>query len=766
MANATLDVIINSKGATQGASEAGRAADSIKSSFVNIAAKAFVAERAIAQIWAQATAGARFEETMARLNRQMGAFNSTSQIMVNRLDAISQGTLSIDKAATMASRALSVGLDPSQIETFTQAAMLLKNVMGTELPEAFDQIVQSAISGRAAVLGNIGIYIDLDQEVRKLAVSTNRTTEQITKQEKVMLTTKAVIAQLAGAQQRLSDGTVSDADKLDRFAKGFDRLTLAIGTSLKTAVIDSIDWLGRLGAALEHLKPSNMAAEYIRLHHPSGEMFGPPSPGNLGISPSPAEPLKPMPTALRGGVLEAEFARQDQLRQGELDRTKAFLDATARLYETDVQLQIRTAEEVVTAKGALLLQELAKTGETLSMQLAAETEFYAQRKKIGFDSTEERISEETRHKDKVVEITQSLLTNAQAFGIQSKKNTAEEAIARNTAEAALGERLTGQGQSRFAISETQRQEEMQAMEVYYQGLADLANAGYASDAELARKERELLREQLAFRLRLTTEQADKVLFLRKAGRAADAAEIAGSGDPTLSGRTVEGLVDTATAKDILAMERANDDFFAGWTRGLRKYSQDRDSAFGLSVDMARRTAAAMEQGFQTFFFDVFEGRIASLKDMMKSLLDFTKRIIAQIVAQLITVGIIRGLTSAFGGPLTGIGTPAAAGSDIAAIRGFASGGSFTVGGAGGTDSQRIGFMATPGERVSIAAPGQRGGGGPISISITVNATGGQQVNASGATPNFAQLARDLGKLVESKLIEEQRPGGLLAGGTA
>lgn len=43
------------------------------------------------------------------------------------------------------------------------------------------------------------------------------------------------------------------------------------------------------------------------------------------------------------------------------------------------------------------------------------------------------------------------------------------------------------------------------------------------------------------------------------------------------------------------------------------------------------------------------------------------------------------------------------------LPGFASGGSFTVGGAGGTDSQIVRFRATPGETVTIAPPGQGDG---------------------------------------------------------
>ena len=43
----------------------------------------------------------------------------------------------------------------------------------------------------------------------------------------------------------------------------------------------------------------------------------------------------------------------------------------------------------------------------------------------------------------------------------------------------------------------------------------------------------------------------------------------------------------------------------------------------------------------------------------------------------------------------------------ASMDGFAHGGSFIVGGSGGTDSTPVGFMATPGEKVSIQTPEQQ-----------------------------------------------------------
>ena len=56
-------------------------------------------------------------------------------------------------------------------------------------------------------------------------------------------------------------------------------------------------------------------------------------------------------------------------------------------------------------------------------------------------------------------------------------------------------------------------------------------------------------------------------------------------------------------------------------------------------------------------------------------------------------------------------------------RNFAHGGSFIVGGSGGTDSQAVAFNATPGEQVTVSTPQQQGGG----ITVNVNGIGGQDL---------------------------------------
>ena len=303
-------------------------------------------ERAIGQLWDQARKGAEFEQTMSRLNRQMGAYRSTAQSMVGDMQHISDGQISIAQAATMASRALAVGLNPEQVTVFTAAAEKLGDVMGTDIPSAFDNIVQASITGRSAVLANIGIFVDLDEEVKKLAVSTGRTSDQITKYEKAMLATKAINQQSAESFSRLSDGALSDADRLDqvvaKWGTFWTRMQQLANVSVQQTILSLDSLFDYVTTHPGKFLPGGSLLKTL----PSKEFFGPPNPGNLGVPPPRVEPLKPLPTSLRGSILDADRERRDRGFQGDLERTKASLEAQGSLFDNYAQRQRITLEEL------------------------------------------------------------------------------------------------------------------------------------------------------------------------------------------------------------------------------------------------------------------------------------------------------------------------------------------------------------------------------------------------------------------------------------
>ncbi|MCC7202450.1 MAG: phage tail tape measure protein [Nitrospirae bacterium] len=87
-------------------------------------------------------------------------------------------------------------------------------------------------------------------------------------------------------------------------------------------------------------------------------------------------------------------------------------------------------------------------------------------------------------------------------------------------------------------------------------------------------------------------------------------------------------------------------FSEGWHEAIKKYVEDTGSMFNLATDMARQTAQAMQSAFQNFFFDMFQGKITSMKDLLRGLLTFAQQVASNILASMATTKIMSWVGSA------------------------------------------------------------------------------------------------------------------------
>lgn len=105
-------------------------------------------------------------------------------------------------------------------------------------------------------------------------------------------------------------------------------------------------------------------------------------------------------------------------------------------------------------------------------------------------------------------------------------------------------------------------------------------------------------------------------------------------------------------------------------------------------------------------------------------------------------GVIAGLFGAASGGGGGGGAVSYAGA-------MATGGTFTVGGSGGTDTNMVAFRATRGERVTVTKPGSGSGGGVDVGGVTIivnNPRDAEDIRRSGT-----QIAKDVGRKINREL---------------
>jgi len=178
---------------------------------------------------------------------------------------------------------------------------------------------------------------------------------------------------------------------------------------------------------------------------------------------------------------------------------------------------------------------------------------------------------------------------------------------------------------------------LQAWRAYYDQVGGSAEFRYS-------KELDLVRASLAQQTNLNADEAGRLLIAWQNHDQQLADEILNR--TTLTEQQRETIMLQTLANVARANQQVSNDVFAGWALGMQKYVNDTKSGFGMAADMARRTAQEMEQGFKTFFFDMFEGRVKNLKDVLGGISNFVKQVASQIASQLATSWALKGLMGA------------------------------------------------------------------------------------------------------------------------
>lgn len=697
---ARLKAIIDPTGAESGATAVARAVDRMRNSFVETSAKLFVVEQAMLKVWESAKKGADFEESLDRLNVQMRQWNSNANLMMNEMRNVSNGQLSMANSAQLASRALAMGLNPDQIRTFTQAADLLGDVMGTDLKSAFDTILQGLATGRTQMLANIGVHLDLEKEVKNLAVSTNRTTDQITKQERAAIGARAVMEQLGGTLEKFASDSVSDADKLAAVEARFDDLTKSISLFAKTLIVDAISAWEKFVAAVRdtNINPFAAANRAVEASTP-GNMLNPntqeimgraivsDAQGNLARN---ANKPKPKPEPMDPKLLQI-------MAGGDLDRTRAAFEAAEKMQEEfferrlgvlrgAVQEYRMTEVEATVQEVEIEKERVLKHRDFLDARISAEKAAFDEVRKIGFDTTEEKFQAEQKFNTTITSLLQERAQTSEHWHTVAWEGERKVMAARMKEHADEESWMNEHRALQIQLDQQRRTKAFDDEVAYFQALKNYREFNFESEASILEADLDLTRANLAKKTELTQEEASRLLIAWQNHEVDLANMILDRTHLTEAERSTIRLqyLQETREKELAA----SSDVASGWARGMQRYIKDTQSGFGMAQDMARRTAQMMEQSFQRFFFDAMDGRIQSFKDVMKSLLDFTKQIMSQIMAQLVTQTVLKGIMGGFpplGDGPTGVTTdlgrgigqvnPAGGGSPMLVnLPGFAEGG--------------------------------------------------------------------------------------------
>lgn len=149
------------------------------------------------------------------------------------------------------------------------------------------------------------------------------------------------------------------------------------------------------------------------------------------------------------------------------------------------------------------------------------------------------------------------------------------------------------------------------------------------------------------------------------------------------------------------------------------------SSQGAAISAADGVSGAVKGAFDGI--DQIGSNIgSSLSSAFQGLIDGSKSVkdvLGDLLGQMSNMWMDKAFQALFGGGIAGSsgGLLGSIFGGIGSLFGFASGGSFQVGGAGGVDSQLVAFKASPNETVSVTKPGQERHGGSMHVTVGVSA---------------------------------------------
>lgn len=675
------------KAATGGASRMSEAWSGLKARWVEVAAVGLTVKKA----FDLASEAASFNETVGRLNTQLAQYGTTAEAVVPAIQAVVNGQLSLAQASETASRGLAAGFDPTQIRTLAGLAEGLADQMGGTIQSSFEQLTQAISTGMFRSLKQVSAFapaIDqIDKEMKVLADSTGRTVDQLTEGEKRFIALNAVMGESKSIMAALGGEAVTMNDRFQAFNAQLDDTKLRLGQGLIAAGIGAVALFQLLagGLASVYAEALNLTGFIPKLTDAIGLSNGEFERTRIGYHAAKLAAQDLFQDAYQNGILATEQLRKVIDPLGESQKKAGNTAEVSALQHhaltNTMQLQAKTIQGPLqeALKSAIShfesLQKSAKEGlKALSRDQVSES----------FSALPDIASQ--------LQFIQSAGSNVPAGGTerieglkQLKDMLNQVAGASRTSAAALGE-----AQAKLTDLERQR------TALTGQGLGS-ADALFPSVENL----RALESQKTALDSNIESQRA-LVQSMQAAGPAVS--ETIASWTASLNNelRTAWKDVETTASNSLLT------------ARSLLKENIDSASEF------------------QTVL-----GLIAQTPDIRLRITGLDMALL-QAERLLLVMQLVAGSTQGIQSQTVTVATPSSAPTGEFFGPGFASGGSFTVPGSGGTDSQLVRFKASPGERVTVQTPGQqqRGQGMTVNIPITVNGS------LLGSADALASMIRD------------------------
>jgi len=167
-----------------------------------------------------------------------------------KIKEAAQGLIPDAAIKQSATTALSLGVPLTKLSELMEVARAKSREMGTDAKAAFNDLAKGIGRGSPLILDNLGLTIKLGEANEKMATSLGKTVKELTKEEKTLALTNAVIEAGATSVERYGDAALTSKEKMQKMNASLDNLKVAIGTSLLPLMSDLTEAVGEWAEGL------------------------------------------------------------------------------------------------------------------------------------------------------------------------------------------------------------------------------------------------------------------------------------------------------------------------------------------------------------------------------------------------------------------------------------------------------------------------------------------------------------------------------------
>jgi len=191
---------------------------------------------------------AQLQNLEAGFERLANSVGRTSTMMAQSIQTLTDGAISYDQALRTAATGFSAGFSTSEIEGLTQVARGAATALGRDMPDALDRLVRGTAKLEPEILDELGIFVKIDDAVRKYADSLGKTASSLTATERRQAFLNETLQ-----QGKLKFGQVADTIEVntyDKLAANFDKIAKSALNLFSNVLSPVIGFLANNTAAL------------------------------------------------------------------------------------------------------------------------------------------------------------------------------------------------------------------------------------------------------------------------------------------------------------------------------------------------------------------------------------------------------------------------------------------------------------------------------------------------------------------------------------